>query len=233
VNYWLYQRGLLASVATWLLFLSANLGVASKVQAETNNLIVDMRTALATDRLIFDCAGLDRRIRRAWNAKCRPCNTGGHNAIVAFKIDKNDHAYDIPLLGSSGFPACDRAAELALQHASLFYVPCEDAELVFDFNFVPHPPDQPIGRPVGISILAVAEKRAPSIVFVRHDRFVHTELNNKGVIQFLSGNYEAAEYSFTEAIKCESSYAPAVHNLSLLSKLTGNRSVPRTHREVR
>jgi len=189
---------------------------------EQKSLIVDMNTAIATRKPIFDCAGIYERIMRAWRAKCRPCNTGTREAIMAFKIDQNDHAYDIRLLKSSGYAACDQTAKEAIERANLFYVPTGNAEFVFDFNSnVKRDPSGRLLAPkrIGVSLQTAPGEPEPRVSFISHDRYPHTELNNKGVVQFLLGDYEAARQSFEESMKCDSTYQPAAHNLDLLRRL--------------
>ncbi len=196
-----------------LLFVWAQVPLLADPVGEVN-LILDMKTALANSKPIYDCAGLDHAIRRVWPAKCRPCNEPSRHAVVAFKVGKTAEPYDIRLVRSAGTPACDRIDQQAIQDAKLFFIPTGDAEVVFDFNFVPG-----TYRPRGSAIVLAPGKQDPPVIFVQHSGSFHRQFNNEGVSQLLDGDYPAAQHSFEESLKCDSTYEPAAHNLKLVSEL--------------
>lgn len=106
----------------------------------------------------------------------------------------------------------------AIEKRKFFYVPTDEAELVFDFNFVRM-------HPRGVSIVLPPYKQEPAVVFVKSKYeseaalthpgcLEHTAINNDGIVYLLNGNFAAAEKSFEEANKIDPSYEPAVHNLN-------------------
>lgn len=206
----------LTSVAIVLCF-----GSAASAEDQSVQLIVDMKTALASDKPIYDCGCFDkltRLVKRNWMP---PKTQVNYKVVVSFKISESGETTNIRLERSSGMSLSDSAALKAIQNTKLDYVPLEHAKITFNFGFVPS------AGTVGPTVVQMLYEPAPPVVYVKSlyesipgvfhgDCFEHTDLNNQGIVELLKGQKFRAAELFAQASVSNPHYQPAIHNLAIV-----------------
>jgi hypothetical protein len=175
------RRCELLSIALLLAFVCVPL--RARCQPTDTLLIEKLDRALAKQKPIFDCFGLQRRIKRAWPGKCRACNEEtGHRARIAFKISEDGKPFDFRLMKTSGSRICDQIDQTAIEKAQLFYVPTQEAVIVADFASSPAIADsaKPLISPERpqVSIVLGADKPSPSVSFVEYSGSLQMRIEN-------------------------------------------------------
>ncbi|MBS1956429.1 MAG: TonB C-terminal domain-containing protein [Cyanobacteria bacterium SZAS-4] len=190
-------------------------------QAYRSDLIIDMKSALASKKPIYDCAcfnKLTRLIKRNWMPPKSHLNS---IVVVSFKINEAGETTDVRLERSSGMTLSDTAAIKAIQNTKLDYVPLEHAKISFNFGYVLN------SGIIGPSVVQIPDEAAPPVVYVRTmyesipgvfrgGCLEMTVLNNQGIVELLKGHMAQAADLFEQSSHGAPDYEPAAHNLAIV-----------------
>lgn len=195
-------------------------GSAASAEDRSEQLIVDMKSALASDKPIYDCACFDSRITRMIKRNWMPPKDS-NRVVVSFKVSESGETTDIRLELSSGLALGDSAALNAVQNTKVDYVPLEHAKISFNFGYVLY------SGVIGPSVVQIPDEAAPPVVYVRSvyesvpgmtrgGCSAMTDLNNQGIVELLKGNRSHAAELFEQSSRSAPDYEPAAHNLAIV-----------------